>query len=143
MNIAVIERDCYTVDEIQQVLNICLPEARIIAESSFTSAETVLQQKPDLVIIGFKWNDETSFGLLIKIREISPVPVMILSYSSDVDDIVRAFNLGADGYMVKPLRLLEFAARVRGLLRRKNKPRSKQQFIHARGHASSPGQCRN
>ena len=46
-------------------------------------------------------------------------PVLFLSAKSDVDDIVRGLDLGADDYMVKPFEFKELLARVRMITRKK------------------------
>lgn len=46
------------------------------------------------------------------------VPVLVLSARSDVQDRVRALDLGADDYLVKPYRFSELLARLRALIRR-------------------------
>lgn len=46
------------------------------------------------------------------------IPVIILSYSDSEDDIIAAFNDGADDYILKPFSLRELIARVRSVLRR-------------------------
>lgn len=49
-------------------------------------------------------------------------PVLMLSSHDAVDDRVRAFDLGADAYLVRPLYLPEVMARVRSLVRRLSGP---------------------
>src|SRR5574338_426723 len=48
----------------------------------------------------------------------SPVPVLVLTARDQVADKVRALDLGADDYVVKPFDLDEIAARLRALVRR-------------------------
>jgi DNA-binding response OmpR family regulator len=47
------------------------------------------------------------------------VPILILTAKDDTRDLVRGLEEGADDYLVKPFRLDELLARVRGLLRRR------------------------
>jgi len=54
-----------------------------------------------------------------RIREVADTPIMMLSAQAiREEDIVQGLNAGADEYLVKPVRLNEFAARVQALLRR-------------------------
>jgi DNA-binding response OmpR family regulator len=46
------------------------------------------------------------------------VPVVVLTARHDEEDTLRAFGLGADDVIVKPVSLLELLARIRALLRR-------------------------
>lgn len=59
------------------------------------------------------------FDVLRHIRALDPPQptVLLLSYSSNERDIVRAFDLGADDYLLKPVSPVEFLARARRLLR--------------------------
>jgi DNA-binding response OmpR family regulator len=51
-----------------------------------------------------------------------PVPVLVLTGRSGVEDRVKGLDLGADDYLVKPFAFRELSARVRALLRRGNRP---------------------
>ncbi len=49
------------------------------------------------------------------------IPVLIISARDGVDDRIKALDLGADDYLVKPFKLPELAARLRALIRRSNR----------------------
>jgi len=51
-------------------------------------------------------------------KELSALPVIMLTAKSDESDVVQALNFGADDYMSKPFRVHEMIARVKALLRR-------------------------
>jgi len=54
-----------------------------------------------------------------RIRELADTPVMMLSAQAITeDDVIEGLNAGADEYLIKPIRLNEFVARVNALLRR-------------------------
>jgi two-component system KDP operon response regulator KdpE len=54
-----------------------------------------------------------------RIREIADTPIMMLSAQAITeDDVVEGLTAGADEYLIKPVRLNEFVARVQALLRR-------------------------
>jgi DNA-binding response OmpR family regulator len=77
-------------------------------------------ERPDLVILDIIM-PEGMDGLTVcrRIREIADTPVMMLSANAITeDDIIEGLNCGADEYLIKPVRLNEFAARVNALLRR-------------------------
>lgn len=72
----------------------------------------------DLVILDVVLPDMSGWEALRRLRELSDVPVMMLTgRDSDVDK-ARGLDLGADDYLTKPFSFLEFEARVRALLRR-------------------------
>jgi DNA-binding response OmpR family regulator len=75
---------------------------------------------PDLIILDIIMPGELS-GLDVcrQIRDMSEVPIMMMSAQAITEeDIVEGLEAGADEYLVKPVRLNEFAARVHALLRR-------------------------
>ena len=52
------------------------------------------------------------------VRQVSQVPIIVLSALGEEGDKVQAFNLGADDYLTKPFGVNELLARVRAVLRR-------------------------
>ncbi|TVR22299.1 MAG: DNA-binding response regulator [Anaerolineaceae bacterium] len=77
-------------------------------------------ERPDLVVLDIAMPGEMN-GLTVcrRIREVADTPVMMLSaQATKEDDIVEGLNAGADEYLIKPVGLKEFAARVKAILRR-------------------------
>ena len=58
------------------------------------------------------------FETLRLLREISTIPVILLTVKGDEEDKIRGLELGADDYVVKPFSPAELLARTRALLRR-------------------------
>jgi two-component system KDP operon response regulator KdpE len=73
---------------------------------------------PDLVILDVMLPDIDGFEVLRTIREISGVPVIMLTAKGEEDDRVRGLELGADDYVTKPFSPRELISRVRAVLRR-------------------------
>lgn len=73
---------------------------------------------PDLVLLDVMLPDIDGFEVLRMIREISPVPVIMLTAKGEEDDRVRGLELGADDYVTKPFSPRELVSRVRAVLRR-------------------------
>lgn len=74
--------------------------------------------QPDLVITDLQMPNVNGLELCHKIRQISEVPIIILSVKNDEKTIVEALDNGADDYVAKPFSSNELLARVRAGLRR-------------------------
>jgi two-component system KDP operon response regulator KdpE len=73
---------------------------------------------PNLIILDVMMPDMDGFEVLRIVREISNVPVIMLTAKSEEDDRVRGLELGADDYITKPFSPRELVSRVRAVLRR-------------------------
>jgi DNA-binding response OmpR family regulator len=78
------------------------------------------QDQPDLVILDVTMPALDGFEVCQRIRETSPVPILMLTVHARTQDKVRALDLGADDYLTKPFDHLELLARLRALVRRAN-----------------------
>ena len=73
---------------------------------------------PDLVLLDVMLPDMDGFEVLKIIREVSSVPVIMLTAKGEEEDRVRGLELGADDYVTKPFSPRELVSRVRAVLRR-------------------------
>jgi two-component system KDP operon response regulator KdpE len=73
---------------------------------------------PDLIILDIMMPDIDGFEVLKMIREISSVPVIMLTAMGEEEDRVRGLELGADDYVTKPFSPRELVSRVKAVLRR-------------------------
>ena len=73
---------------------------------------------PDLILLDVMLPDLDGFEVLKMVREISSVPVIMLTAKGEEDDRVRGLELGADDYVTKPFSPRELVSRVRAVLRR-------------------------
>lgn len=75
---------------------------------------------PDLIILDITMPGMDGWDVCTRLRELTDVPVLMLTARSADVDVVRGFMTGADDYMKKPFNRAELEARIRALLRRKN-----------------------
>ncbi|MCW2892768.1 MAG: hypothetical protein QOH87_4584 [Trebonia sp.] len=73
---------------------------------------------PDIVILDVGLPEMDGWTVLERIRELSEVPVLMLTSHGQEADKVRGLRGGADDYLTKPFGTAEFIARVQALLRR-------------------------
>ncbi len=74
--------------------------------------------QPDLVILGIPQAGEDRWQTLRRIREVSSVPVIMLTVPDDREGNIESLERGADSFVTKPFDMRELRARVRALLRR-------------------------
>lgn len=75
---------------------------------------------PDVVVLDIAMPGELNgLDVCLRIRDMSEVPIMMMSAQAITEnDIIEGLKAGADEYLVKPVRLNEFSARVQAMLRR-------------------------
>ncbi|MBE0408210.1 MAG: response regulator transcription factor [Anaerolineales bacterium] len=73
---------------------------------------------PDIILLDVMLPDIDGFEVLRMIREISTVPVIMLTAKGEEDDRVRGLEMGADDYITKPFSPRELVSRVKAVLRR-------------------------
>lgn len=82
----------------------------------------VAEELPDLIILDIMMPDMDGFETLQRIRELSNVPVIMLTVKGGETDKVKGLELGADDYVTKPFSPKELVSRVKAALRRAATP---------------------
>ncbi|ADJ26223.1 two component transcriptional regulator, winged helix family [Dehalogenimonas lykanthroporepellens BL-DC-9] len=119
MKILIVEDDSTIVELVSLCLKVSWPEAQIFYAGLADEGLDILEQEnPDLTILDLGLPDRSGLELLKDIRQISSVPVIILTVRDEEADVVRGLELGADDYITKPFRQMEFVSRAKALLRR-------------------------
>jgi DNA-binding response OmpR family regulator len=92
------------------------------AANGFEALNKVRDELPDLIILDVMMPDMDGFETLRLLREISQVPVIMLTVKADESDKVKGLELGADDYVTKPFSPKELSSRVKAVLRRAETP---------------------
>lgn len=130
--ILVIEDDA----DINRILCRYLSKEQYQVVPAYSGTEARLQLKLetfDLVLLDLMLPGVTGESLISEIREISPLPIIVISAKNALEDKVNALRIGADDYVVKPFEREEVLARVAALLRRS--------CLHTPGEAAVPQGC--
>lgn len=80
--------------------------------------EEFIRTAPDLVILDVLMPGSTGFEITKKIRQISSVPIIILTARDSEIDYATGINLGSDDYFTKPFSAISLVMRVKAMLRR-------------------------
>ncbi|MBU0703214.1 MAG: response regulator transcription factor [Chloroflexi bacterium] len=109
-------------------MNLELDGYRVIeAHDGLQALDKVRTNLPDLVILDVMMPELDGFETLEVLREVSNVPVIMLTVRSDEEDKVRGLELGADDYVTKPFGARELTSRVKAVLRRTRGPAGPEQ----------------
>ena len=88
------------------------------ALDGLTALEYLLANDYDAAILDIMMPGLDGYDVLTRIRRTSNCAVILLTAKDQVEDKIRAFDLGADDYLPKPFALEELFGRVRAVLRR-------------------------
>jgi two-component system KDP operon response regulator KdpE len=88
------------------------------AENGHSGLAATVTLRPDLILLDLGLPDMDGVDVIKRLREWSPVPIIVLSVRDRERDKVSALNAGADDYLTKPFGVSELVARIRGILRR-------------------------
>lgn len=94
----------------------------IEADNGIDALEQIRQHTPDLVIMDVMMPQMDGFETLGLLREISTVPVILLTVKDEEEDKIEGLGLGADDYITKPFSPRELVSRVEAVLRRAEWP---------------------
>ena len=109
---------------------------RILTATDGEQALRAVQgESPDLVILDIMLPKMDGYEVCRRIREFSPVPVIMLTARSAEVDLVHGFDVGADDYLTKPFAANELLVRVRAVLRRSKWP---EEVLARQGFKAGP-----
>lgn len=89
-----------------------------IADNGSAALSAAALFKPDIILLDLGLPDMDGVEVINRLREWSPVPIIVLSVREQEDEKVTALDAGADDYLTKPFGMAELLARVRVALRR-------------------------
>lgn len=137
MRIAILEDDPAQLSHLMRTLGHALTVGDSVVTSVAFSNGTILQEALrsesfDLLVLDWNVPGLAGIDLLQWLRkwQTDQVPVLMLGSRTSEQDVVRALDLGADDYIVKPFRPLELRARVQRLMARRRPvaPSNRERF---------------
>lgn len=88
------------------------------AENGKLGLRAMYERQPDIILLDVTMPDKDGWETLRRIREISNLPVIMLTARGDEADILQGFSLGADDYVTKPFSFAQLSARIHAVLSR-------------------------
>lgn len=90
----------------------------LCADDGEAGLELALNEKPDLILLDIMMPKMDGYEVCRKVRQVSNVPIIMLTARADEIDKVNGLEIGADDYVTKPFGNRELIARVKAHLRR-------------------------
>jgi len=89
--------------------------------SGMKGLQEMFKQPADLVVLDVTMPEHDGWEILGRLRELSDVPVIMLTARDEERDVLRGFSTGADDYVTKPFSFAQLAARIHAVLLRAGK----------------------
>ena len=103
---------------------------RVTTSSDASQAREILQFfEFDLVVLDVMMPGESGLQLTVRLREISDMPILLLTAMGESEDRINGLERGADDYLSKPFEPRELLARIRSILRRVAPRPEKEEII--------------
>jgi two-component system KDP operon response regulator KdpE len=90
----------------------------ITALNGLEGLQKLYNERPDIVVLDIAMPKMDGWEVCRRIRDMSEIPIVVLSARTQEDERVKGLKLGADDYVVKPFSLKELEARLEAVLRR-------------------------
>ena len=88
------------------------------ADSGLTGIQTLFAQRPDLVVLDLMMPKMDGWETCRRIREVSDLPLIMLTAKDDESSKLKGFELGVDDYVTKPFSFAVLTARIGAVLSR-------------------------
>ena len=114
-----------------------------VAHNAADAWQSIQRRTPHLVLLDWMLPDQTGLRVLSQIRsdrQLSSLPVIMLTAKSMEEDKIAGLDHGADDYITKPFSPRELTARINALLRRKS-PEHSQGLMRAGAISLDPVSC--
>lgn len=82
--------------------------------------DRIIQENFDLILLDVMLPEMDGVEICRRVREVSTVPIIMLTARGDIEDKVAGLDTGADDYITKPFVVPELLARIRAALRKHN-----------------------
>ena len=120
---------------LNQGIALALKEEDVSFYQAYTIAEarTLLRDRSiDMVLLDINLPDGSGYDFLKEIRNVSELPVLMITANDMESDEVTGFSLGADDYITKPFSLMALRARVGRIRQRTASAQTKKEYSDER-----------
>lgn len=120
--------------EIREIVRILLQNEgyELLEAADGEEALRLVTPETDLVILDVMMPGISGYQTCLKLREVCNAPILFLTAKTQDSDLTMGFSAGGDDYLAKPFSYPELVARVKGLLRRYQVYKGKQEAAESR-----------
>lgn len=90
----------------------------VTAPSGADALRAAFKEQPDIVVLDVMMPGMDGWTVVSRLRELSDMPIILLTAKTSEEDKLRGFRLGVDDYVTKPFSFAELLARVQAVLTR-------------------------
>jgi len=120
LNVVIIEDDNLVREAVEKGLRQYDIAADAYPSANGLFASDILVQS-DVLVLDLGLPEISGFDVIKRLRKNgNMIPILVLTALDDTDSVIKALDLGADDYVIKPFDLKELSARLRALYRRRN-----------------------
>jgi DNA-binding response OmpR family regulator len=105
----------------------------LTADRGTLALRQLYEERPDLIVLDVMMPGMDGWEVCARVRELTDVPVVMLTAKTSEADKLRGFRLGVDDYITKPFSLAELAARIRAVLSRSATQREGEPAVYKVG----------
>lgn len=125
MKILIVEDDQHILDALAVGVQLQWQDATVLSAADGESGiRTFHQEQPNVVVLDVTLPGKSGFEVLSEIRRVSDVPVIMLTARGEELDQLRGLELGADDYLIKPVRHLMLLEHIQAAMLRAALPRA-------------------
>ncbi len=95
----------------------------VSAKNGNEALRQAYREQPDLVVLDVMMPGMDGWEVTARLRELSDLPIILLTAKSSEADKLRGFRLGVDDYITKPFSFAEMIARIQAVLNRVHQPK--------------------
>lgn len=124
MDVLIVEDD----DAMASALDAAVVSAGHTASRVARGADALLEHRRfEVILLDLGLPDMDGLDVLRKLRQVTTVPILILTARDDERSVVLGLRSGADDYLVKPVKLVELLARIEAVTRRAGRAKDNRQ----------------
>lgn len=121
MKVLIIEDDQRIVDTVSLVLRLVWPDLALFSTPyGKKGIELVEKHVPDAILLDLGLPDIDGYEVLKQIRAFTRIPTIIITVRDEETALIKAFEMNADDYLVKPFRQMELIARLKSAMKKRS-----------------------